>query len=270
MDINLNGEQYYVNVTGSGRPLLLLHGFTGSSANWEPIAHSLARQHQLVMPDLLGHGQTAAPAEPERYGMAEAAADLATLLDTLEIEQVYLVGYSMGGRLALYFTLHYPERVRSLILESSSPGLKMPDERLARREQDNRLAERIEREGIEAFVDFWEGLSLWASQQAVSVLKRQALRAQRLKNRPKGLANSLRGMGTGIQPSLWNQLGQVGQPTLLLTGLLDKKFVEINRRMCVEIPTAAQQIISHAGHTIHFERPQVYSERVLAFLRQYP
>lgn len=270
MEIELNGANYYVNIQGIGSPVLMLHGFTGSSENWLPIAANWAGKHRLVMPDLLGHGRTAAPAEPERYHMEQAAADLNTLLDVLEIKHAHILGYSMGGRLALYFATHYPQRVHNLVLESSSPGLEIPEERAKRRRQDNALAERIEAEGIEAFVNYWESLPLWQSQQMLSLGIRQALHEKRLNNRPLGLANSLRGMGTGMQPSLWNQLSTLPHHTLLLTGLLDKKFVEINKQMSKLIPTAALQIVSHVGHTIHLEQPEVYSKTVLSFLYQHP
>lgn len=270
MEVTLNDIQYYVNISGFGAPLLMLHGFTGSSENWQGVANALAAQNKLIMPDLLGHGRTDAPAEPERYQMEQAAADLAALLDHMDIKQTNVLGYSMGGRLALYFAIHYPQRVHSLVLESSSPGLATAAERAERQARDNALATRIETEGIDKFVTFWESLPLWDSQQVLPSAVRSELRERRLKNRPEGLANSLRGMGTGVQPSLWEDLAQLPHPTLLLTGLRDHKFVDINQQMSKQIPTAALHIISHAGHTIHLERPQLYTQTVLTFLRQHP
>ncbi len=249
------------------RPLLLLHGFTGSSQNWLPILPLLAPMRQIIAVDLLGHGRSSVPTRPARYSMEAAAADLVDLLDQLAIEQTDLLGYSMGGRLALYLAAQAPQRVGALILESASPGLKSKEEQLARREQDNTLADRIERDGLEAFVDYWESLPLWASQQQLPDDGRATLRQQRLQNNPVGLAHSLRGMGTGAQPAQWARLGKLRPSTLLLAGELDEKFVAINREMAGLIPDARLEIVPGAGHAVHLERPSHYAALVGKFLR---
>jgi 2-succinyl-6-hydroxy-2,4-cyclohexadiene-1-carboxylate synthase len=119
------------------------------------------------------------------------------------VKQAYLIGYSMGGRLALSVAMIHPERVSGLVLESSSPGLDSPEERKMRREQDSRLSRRILEEGIESFVDYWEGIPLFASQLSMDPSKRKKVREERLNNNPVGLRGSLIGMGTGSQPSWW-------------------------------------------------------------------
>ncbi|HFQ93930.1 MAG TPA: 2-succinyl-6-hydroxy-2,4-cyclohexadiene-1-carboxylate synthase [Anaerolineae bacterium] len=264
--LNIRGCRYFVTTQGNGRPLLLLHGFTGSSQNWQAITPALSSRYRVAAVDLLGHGRTDSPPDPARYQMAEAASDLIAILDELGAAQVDLLGYSMGGRLALYTTVHHPRRINRLILESASPGLKTEQERRERRQRDNALADRIEREGIEAFVNFWEGLPLWDSQKGLAAAARQNLRKQRLQNNPVGLANSLRGMGTGIQPSLWEQLGNLKMPVHLIAGALDDKFAEINRQMVRQIPTARLEIAPDAGHTVHLERPLLFQGKVLEFL----
>ncbi len=192
---SIRGVHYHFSDEGSGAPLVLLHGFTGSSQNWAAHSAHFAHSHRVIAPDLLGHGRTDAPPDPARYSMAESAADLAELLAQIAPGPVTLLGYSMGGRLALYFALHYPERVARLILESASPGLATAQERQQRIAADEALAARIERDGIEKFVDFWEGISLFASQQRLPTAEREALRGGRLQNRVTGLAASLRGHG---------------------------------------------------------------------------
>jgi len=252
--------------TASQPPLLLLHGFTGSGANWRlPVGH-LPPTMPLITIDLLGHGRTDAPADPARYQMAAAAQDLADLLAVVAPGPVNLLGYSMGGRLALYFALTYPHLLNKLILESASPGLAEAAARAARVQSDEALADRIVREGVPAFVDYWEQIPLFASQQALPAVIRQQLRDQRLGNRPDGLANSLRGMGSGSQPSLWAQLANLTCPTLLLTGELDQKFCEIAAQMRAQLPMAAQLTIPRAGHTIHLEQPAAWADAVSTFL----
>lgn len=254
---------YHYEEAGSGPPLVLLHGFTGSSRNWALHLLHFASCFRVFAIDLLGHGRTPAPANPERYGMARSAADLEVLLARIAVEPVTLLGYSMGGRLALYFALTHLQRVQRLILESASPGLADPEARRARVALDTALAQRIEEEGIETFVNYWENIPLFAHQQHLPAQVREEVRWLRLRNDPHGLANSLRGMGTGEQPSLWGQLGQLSMPVHLIAGLLDEKFVETNRCMAAQIPTAELVVVPEAGHTVHLEQPEHFREIVL-------
>ena len=263
----VHGVTYFYQQTGEKPPFLLLHGFTGSSQNWQPLLPALTPHFQVITIDILGHGRSASPPDSTRYQMAQIAADIITLLDQQTIQPAHLLGYSMGGRLALYLTVHYPERFRSLILESASPGLKTAFERDERRQRDNTLANRIERDGIEAFVDFWERLPLWASQQQLPKETHARLRRQRLQNNPTGLANSLRGMGTGVQPALWKNLPEVTMPVLLMTGELDHKFMGIAQEMAPLFSLAQHTNIPGAGHTIHLEKPTQCTQNVVSFLK---
>jgi 2-succinyl-6-hydroxy-2,4-cyclohexadiene-1-carboxylate synthase len=174
----------------------------------------------------------------------------------------------MGGRLALYVGLHKPHLVQSLILESASPGLASAAERRMRREQDESLAKRIETNGVAAFVDDWERLPLFDSQKNLPADVRNALRRRRLQNTADGLATSLRGMGTGVQPSLWANLPELRVRTLLLAGEYDHKFTTINQRMAEKIPNARLIIINGTGHSIHLEQPDIFLTVVQEFLAQ--
>jgi 2-succinyl-6-hydroxy-2,4-cyclohexadiene-1-carboxylate synthase len=268
--IEINGVVYhYLRTEGRApgvAPLLLLHGFTGSSSNWAFLAESSDRT--ILAPDLLGHGATDAPVDPKRYAMEQAAADLAEFIQMQSTAPVHLLGYSMGGRLALYIALTYPELLRSLSLESASPGLDDADARAARRRDDAALAAFIETEGVTAFVTRWEGAALFASQRGLPPAVRDGLRRQRLANRPAGLANSLRGMGTGSQPSLWSRLKEVSCPTLLVAGALDAKFCAINRIMAAQMTDARLTVLPDAGHTVHLEEPQAFTAAVHTFLQE--
>ncbi|MBZ0309311.1 MAG: alpha/beta fold hydrolase, partial [Anaerolineae bacterium] len=188
----IKGMAYYVDMKGNGMPLLLLHGFTGSSQNWASQLEFFSQQFLTLAPDLPGHGKT----DSSRYSIEHTAEDMVTLLKSVTQEPAHLVGYSMGGRLALYLALTYPQHFRSLILESASPGLESPEARLERRMSDEQLALRIEQNGIQNFVDYWEQLPLFESQKNLPEQIRQNLKNQRLNNNPVGLMNSLRGMGT--------------------------------------------------------------------------
>lgn len=263
-EIILHNQTYHYQVDGSGRPLLLLHGFTGCGENWQPLIPALAQHCQVIRVDLLGHGRSAHPANENRYTMEHQVADLIALLDALHIEQTSLLGYSMGGRVALATAVAHPQRIRHLILESASPGLADPAEQQARIYSDRTLAEWIEAHGIPAFVERWEQLPLWGSQQQLSPEARAALHQQRLQNSPLGLANSLRGMGTGAQPSYWHHLPALTMPLLLIAGELDAKFVAINRQIASLLPHAQLEIVPGAGHTVHLERPLAYTELIVS------
>ena len=270
--VRINEIVYHYTIAGpailnsSQLPLVLLHGFTGSGTNWRTLSDRLPPTMPIITIDLLGHGQTDAPADPARYRMAAAAQDLVDLLAVVAPGPVNLLGYSMGGRLALYLALTYPHLIDQLILESASPGLTEATARAARIESDEALADRIAREGIPAFVEYWEAIPLFASQQTLPAAIRQQSRDHRLHNRSIGLANSLRGMGTGVQPPLWDQLANFSRPTLLLTGALDQKFCAIAQQMAARLPTANHLTIPHAGHTIHLEQPDAWAAAISTFL----
>jgi len=251
---------------GSGEALLLLHGFTTGGRAWEYHADALSQQFRVVMPDLPGHGSSPAPADVAAYGMAACVGDLVAVLDRLAIERTHCLGYSMGGRVALALALAHPERIRSLVLESASPGIADTGERRQRRERDEALAARIESDGVAAFVDDWMAQPLFASQRALPEVTRAAARRLRLENSARGLANSLRGLGTGAQPSFWADLPDLRVPTLLIAGEQDEKFRGIAARMATAIPAARVTIIADAGHTTHLEQPAAFLHTVTSFL----
>jgi len=265
--IQVNEATYFYRRQGNGPPLLLLHGFTGSSKTWLPLIAELETEMDVVAVDLLGHGQSARPETIARYAIEAAAADIVRIMRELGCDSFHLLGYSMGGRLALYTARYYPQLVLTLQLESSSPGIASENERLARRHRDAELADAIEQKGIAPFVQLWESLPLFASQEMVPQTQRDSLRQQRLRNDPRGLANSLRGMGTGVQPSLWEELPYVTMPVQLICGSLDKKFLAINERMVQLLKNARLTKVPDAGHTVHFERPRQFAALVERFLR---
>ena len=246
--------------------LVLLHGFTGSAASWGTLLNDLATPGmRTIALDMLGHGQSDAPDDPQRYCMEHCQADIIGVLQTLGIKrgEAILLGYSMGGRIALYCA--FSGYFRALILESASPGLATSVEREQRRASDEALANRIEREGIEAFVNDWEQLPLFASQRSLPVEHWNAQHTQRLNNRAHGLTNSLRGIGTGVQPALHQCLPALTIPVLLITGELDGKFCATSQQMAQQLPKAQHQIVPDTGHTVHLEQPERFIKLVHDF-----
>lgn len=268
MIVQVNGLDLYVERAGAGRPLLLLHGFTGSADEWAGLTPALAGRREVIAVDLLGHGRSAAPDEAARYTMERCVADLLALLDELGVGQAELLGYSMGGRVALQLAAAAPERVGALILESASPGIADPAERAARVASDAALAEQIEARGLGWFADHWAGIPLFASQAGLPAETRAALRERRMRGSARGLANSLRGMGAGSQTSLWAALPGLTMPTQIISGALDAKYVAVGAQAATLMPDASHTIIPRAGHTLHLEAPQAFEQVVVGFLDQ--
>ncbi|WP_273853216.1 2-succinyl-6-hydroxy-2,4-cyclohexadiene-1-carboxylate synthase [Guptibacillus spartinae] len=265
----IEGQPFHVEIEGEGEPLLLLHGFTGSSVNWSSMMKELAPYYKVIALDLIGHGESGKPDDITHYTMEAMGNYLKQLLQELHIDQAHVLGYSMGGRFALSFTVQHPDCVKSLILESSSPGLATKEERKERRQKDERLASRIINDGLSSFIDFWENVPLFSSQKKLPIHAQEEIRKQRLSNTERGLANSLIGMGTGVQPSYWEVLENITIPVLLLVGEYDQKFISIAERMEKLFPQADFVQINDAGHTIHVEQPEIFVKMVVAFLKKH-
>ncbi|MFD2446529.1 2-succinyl-6-hydroxy-2,4-cyclohexadiene-1-carboxylate synthase [Bacillus sp. CGMCC 1.16607] len=257
---------YHVEICGEGHPLLLLHGFTGRGTNWMPYCSTIGNKAKLIMPDIIGHGLTEHPEVLGRYEIESVAKDCISILDQLGIEQVDLLGYSMGGRLAISLAILFPNRIRKLILESASPGLATEEARRERQQADEKLAHFIKEKGIIEFVDYWEDIPLFQSQKSLPEITRDRIRTQRLANHPIGLINSLLGMGTGSQPSYWENLKEMKAESLFIVGELDQKFCQIALQMQKSLPKAKIYKVKNAGHAIHVEQAEKFGTIVSGFL----
>lgn len=254
-----------------GTPILMIHGFTGSVEGWgEGILEGMARMGPVLAVDLPGHGESEIVRDPARYSMERIVSDLVDVLDAQGIDQAIWVGYSMGGRIALAASLLQPKRVAGLVLESASPGIDATDARARRRRQDELLAQRLERRGIEDFVDYWMGQPLFATQLRLPAAVIADARRRRLRNDPHALAAVLRGLGSGTQPSYWSQIREIHVPTLMVTGALDRKFTATAERMLGLLPASTHRSVSDAGHTVHLESPRRWLEAVLPFFEKPP
>ena len=266
----VNGVRLEVRSGGQGMPLLLLHGFTGRGASWGPHLRAFQRSHRTIVVDLLGHGRSDAPADPARFAVERQADDLAALVCAVGAPVADVLGYSMGARIALALALDHPAVVRRLVLESPSAGIADPAERDRRRAADEALAETIERDGVAAFVEHWEGQPLFASHATLPVAAREGLRRQRLGHMPAGLANALRGGGQGAMTPFQHRLGEVRAPTLVVVGSLDPVGRQRAAAVAGGIPGARLEVVEGAGHTPHLERPAAFRRLVSAFLAGAP
>ncbi len=230
--------------------MVLLHGFTQTGASWGPFVEEISRHHRTVKLDLPGHGHSSRVVAdlPQAARLAVEAGGAGAYL-----------GYSMGARIALRAALDHPETVSKLVLVSGSPGIADPDERAARRRDDEELAASIT--DVEEFLDRWLATPMFASLPASA-----AQRASRLSNTADGLASSLRNCGVGSQEPLWDRLGELEMPVLLISGEADPKYCRIASQMASAIPSAELAVVAGAGHAVHMERPVECAALVADFL----
>jgi 2-succinyl-6-hydroxy-2,4-cyclohexadiene-1-carboxylate synthase len=257
-----------VELVGQGPPVVLLHGFTGSARSWGPVVDALAPEFTTLAFDIVGHGQSDSPEALDHYRMPRVVEDLVRLLRVVGYQRATWLGYSMGARTALQVAVLHPEVVSALILEGGSPGLRTVDEREARIASDDLLAGRLEHDGVEPFIDYWQSIPLFASHASLPKAVWDAQRVGRLRNSPRGLANSLRGMGTGAQEPLHDRLHEVNVPALVMAGQHDIRYTDIAREMAHAMPDATMQVIEGGGHAAHLEQPDRFNALVLDFLRR--
>ena len=266
---NMLIENYHFHYSFTGNiteiPILFLHGFMGNSHEFDDAILLLSKEFLCLTIDLPGHGKTQVLGSDEYYTMANTACALIELLDHLKIPQCFLVGYSMGGRLALYLTLYFPQRFARVVLESASPGLLTEAERLERVKRDSQIARKLSRSVGNEFANF---LLTWYNQQIFSSIKEhpqfQKLIETRLQNNPVELAKSIQIMGTGCQLSLWEKLKENTNVILLLVGEYDDKFIDINTKMA-NMYNCQLKVVSHCGHNIHFENTVLFVENIIDF-----
>jgi 2-succinyl-6-hydroxy-2,4-cyclohexadiene-1-carboxylate synthase len=231
---------------------LLLHGFTGTPESFG----ALRVPAGSVTPSLGGHLGTEVVGdywdEVERLAALGERADCRGLL-----------GYSLGGRLALGLLARHPERYAHALILSAHPGLTTSEERTARRESDSRFVRLLHERGIADFVSAWEDQPLWATQEALAETKKLAQRAQRLRHDPRGLAQSLLQHGLAEMPDLRPLLGAVRGKIEILAGEQDAKFVVMGRELSGIIPGAELRVVAGAGHNLLIERAELCSARFL-------
>jgi 2-succinyl-6-hydroxy-2,4-cyclohexadiene-1-carboxylate synthase len=244
--------------------VLFLHGFMGSSADWRETMAMMGDQTFSIAVDLPGHGASLG-LPPDTYTIEGATRAVISTLEALEVVRPVVAGYSMGGRLALYLALRYPNRCTGLFLESASPGLERSSERAARRAADESKAERLESGDFEAFLQDWYSQPLFAPLARDEDLLYRTIEARR-RNVPGELARSLREMGTASQPSMWGEMEHLSVPTLAVAGGLDEKYAGISSRMASINPRLKSAVVPGAGHAVHAETPAAYISLLWRFV----
>ncbi len=256
------GRPWAVRERGTGAPLLVLHGFTGSGATWDDFA---VPGRRVIAPDLPGHGGT-----PPDGPSVEAAADgLAALLRRLDAAPASVLGYSLGARVALRLAITQPTVVARLVLEAPSAGIADPAARAARRASDETRAAALELDGLAAFVAAWEREPVLAGIGALPAPAAARVRAIRLGHEPAGLAASLRASGQGAMEPLHGRLAEIVAPVLVIVGANDPARARAET-VAAGIAGARLVVVPGAGHAPHLETPGVFRSAVLEFLQEDP
>lgn len=239
----------------------------GAGSDWLPVAELCANRFFCILPDLPGHGHNTdlPPAQPLTF--ERVAREFNQFLQELKLSSVGLVGYSMGGRLALYMAAHQPQTISGLVLESASPGLVGAKERQARATTDDERAAALLAHGINAFVDDWYQMPLFHTLKRRPELL-EAVKQRRKQNKAQHVAKVISGLSPGRQPPLWSKLGTLPMPVLLVAGALDSKYAGLMETMERQIPNATLAVVAGAGHNIHLEKPQQFATLIMRFLGQ--
>ena len=256
--------------------ILFLHGFMGDRTEFELTIADISKQFYCVAINLPAHGEidvikqmTDQIADQDDYYTIQSTANLVIkFLDFLRIEQCFLVGYSMGGRLALYLTIYFPQYFHKVVLESASAGLRTAAEKSDRLAKDQKLAtelEHLKHHDFRLFLENWYQQPIFASLRSHPDFPQML--EKRLNNSPAQLAKSLRNLSIGMQPSLWEKLSENEVPLLLLVGELDLKFVQVNQQMQQLCKLSQLQIVPNCGHNIHFENPNLFIEKIQSFFK---
>lgn len=240
------------------KPIVFIHGFTGSANDWNFIYDKLPDIFLPVAVDLIGHGKSSSPVEIDYYTPQAIVSQLNLIFEYLGFDKIILCGYSMGGRAALIYASKYPQKISGLILESASKGLNNETEKLERLKNDFILADKIKSEGVESFIKFWMSIPLFESLKNISEEKYKILVKSKLINSAVGLSNSLRGFSTGNMNIDLKIFNEYVIPVLLITGALDKKFTNINKLFVNEFYKAAHEVVFNAGHNTHIENEKEF------------
>jgi 2-succinyl-6-hydroxy-2,4-cyclohexadiene-1-carboxylate synthase len=223
-----------------------LHGFSQQGDSWDEVRTLVPGVRRWLTPDLRG---TTLP---------EAEAELLALWRRAGVERTHLVGYSQGGRVALWVAAAHPERLRTLTTIGAHAGFE-DGVRERRADADEELADRIEREGIEWFATYWAARPLFAGQARRGAAFLERLDDARRRNEPGHLAATLRGMGAGAVEPFWDRLERIDAPTLAVAGVEDAPYVAFAHRLSEAIPGARTALVPGAGHAVHLERPAAFA-----------
>ena len=251
----INGVDLYYEVNGQGPPVLLGHGFAGTTRMWDTQVPAFSQEYRFITYDLRGHGQTETPPSLSQYSVDIVVEDMFQLLRLLGVEKGVVGGLSLGGYLALHFYFQHKEMVTALLLIDTGPGYRSEKGKQQWNERRIACAELLETQGIVAFAD---------SEYAVNDY--YTPRELMLTLNPIGLANVSRGVM--LNPALADRLSEIDVPTLIIVGEHDAAFLQATDYMHKHIRNSKKVVVANAGHGVNVDQPEVFNSTVFDFLER--
>ncbi|CAK1363198.1 unnamed protein product [Cercospora beticola] len=251
--LNRHGVYLYYEVHGTGRPLLLTHGYSSSSEMWRGQVGALSRQFKLIIWDMRGHGKSDYPRDQQAYSEAHTVADMSAILDNVcgRGTMAIIGGLSLGGYMSMAFYRMYPDRVTALLIIDTGPGFKKDSARDDWNKYANSTAENFERDGL------------------ADLQSQSAERSQDMHRNAKGLALAARGMLAQRDSSVIDSLSKIAVPSLVVVGADDKPFIAASDYMAKKIPNAKKVVVPNAGHAVNIDQPGAFLEAIKPFLDEF-
>ena len=247
--VDRGDARLYYSIAGADNgsiPLLLTHGFSASSAMWEPNLPELGAWRRVVTWDIRGHGKTVVPPRPELYSQDVSVEDMAAVLDACDIQRAAVGGLSLGGYLSLAFYNRYPERVAALLLFDTGPGYRNDESRERWNNFARSQADRLESTGLEALSNSPE--------------------VRTGAHDPASLALAARYILTQDGSEVIESLDSIEVPALVLVGENDTAFLKAADYMASHIPRSKKVVLSGAGHAANLDQPAAFNQAVGDFL----
>lgn len=263
MKIKANGISMNYELSGKGRSLTLIHGGGDNLNSWYNQVPVFSKKYQVLTYDVRGHGQTELPAGPINTELW--VKDLYTLLQVLKIKETILVGHSLGGGIALNFTLVHPDMVKAIILSNSGlrPSPKNEEEKNQMKAFTQKNIERLRKEGLQSDVDgrlkamFSPGFAEKNTKVA------DKYKSIFLQNRLEGYLRVVEAMGI---PDTSLDLKGIACPVLVIAGEHDPYVNPAAGKSTQEAIPGAQLKILPSGHAPEMECPHEYNRVVLEFM----
>ena len=258
-------KNLYYTTEGSGIPLILIHGFTGSHKSFDKLSNFLKQYFKIIKLDMIGHGLSM-DYDVSSYSFSESINYIEKIIEELNLKKVNILGYSLGGRLAMQFAIKNQHQVNKMILCSSSFGIEKKSERISRIRSDEKIIELLINENLEKFVNFWQNIPLWESEKKLPVEIKSKHRRIRLEQKNEGLLLNLRYQGQGVQKYLGKSLKNIKLKTLIMYGGKDLKYKVISKKMIELIENSELCEVPNSGHNIVLEHPIYISQKIKSFI----
>jgi pimeloyl-ACP methyl ester carboxylesterase len=250
----LNGIEIDYEVSGSGSPVLLTHGYSAARRMWDGQHRALGDAYRVISWSMRGHGQTESPADPAKYSADLTVGDMEALLRHLAVQRAVIGGLSLGGVASLGFYLAHPEMTRALVICDSGPGFRNAEARAAWNQRAHERAAELEARGLDA----------------LSGRSREMREAMGEHRSAQGLAHAARGMLTQEGSQLIDGLPSIRVPTLIIVGDKDQPFLVACEYMAKKIPGARLEVIAGAGHSSNLDQPEAFNRVLREFLDGLP